>query len=406
MSPAASLTMTPVGDWLAASLGTGSRLTFWPVPEALPIVTEYSPVLPVLAFSADGCWLAAAWPAGGQIRGQGTTIRLLPLPGCSAQETWTLDGIEGRWQAIAFEPRGRYLVAAGDVVPVGKGRVYVVPLDGRPPRRLPGFPEGGLRGAAVSPSGRRVASGWGWGPGERTLHVWDVETGESRRLELPPPAGPAGEDWGVQSLSFVGESVLLTAGAGGIRRWDLESGFSEPVVESRVDAAAGMAASADGRTVILLEDLMGMTGQCGPVQLVRPGDGATRELTEFGDYIGSMALDPSGTVAATGDTEGVLRVGRVDGGEPHLLFGHEGAIRYVALSPDRRWVASAGEDGTLRIWPMPDLDRPPIHTLPHDELMATLRSLTNIRVVRDPESPRGWKVALDPFPGWAVRPEW
>jgi WD40 repeat protein len=236
--------------------------------------------------------------------------------------------------------------------------------------------------------------------------VWDVETGESRRLELPPPAGPAGEEWGLQSFSFVGESVLLTAGAGGIRRWDLESGRSEPIAESTVDAAAGMAASADGRTVILFEDLMGMTGQCDPVQLVRPGDGATRELTEFGDCIGSMALDPSGAVAATGDTEGVLRVGRVDGGDPHLLFGHEGAIRYVALSPDHRWVASAGEDGTLRIWPMPDLDRPPIHTLSHDELMATLRSLTNIRVVRDPESPRGWKVALDPFPGWAVPPEW
>jgi WD40 repeat protein len=236
--------------------------------------------------------------------------------------------------------------------------------------------------------------------------VWDVETGESRRFDLPPPLGPAGERWGVQSLSFVGESGLLTAGEGGIRRWDLATGRSELMVKNQVDAVAEMAASADGRTVILHEDFMGMTGQCYPVQLVRQGDGGTRALTEFGDCVQSVALDPSGVVAATGDREGVLRVGRVDGEEPHLLFGHEGAIRYVALSPDRAWVASAGEDGTLRIWPMPDLDRPPIHTLPHDELMATLRSLTNIRVVRDPESPRGWTVALDRFPGWKETPAW
>jgi WD40 repeat protein len=403
----ATLTMSPAGDWIAMSLGQGSRLTFWPVPETLPIVTDYSPVLPVLAFSPDGCWLAAAWPEGGQIKGQARAIRLWPLPGCSDREIRTIEGIEGRWRGITFEPRGRYLAAAGDIVPVGKGRVYVVPLDGGPPRRLPGFSEGGFVGVAVSPSGRRVASAWGWGPGERTLHVWDVETGESRRLELPPPAGPAGENWGVQSLSFVGESVLLTAGAEGLRRWELETGDSELIVESEGDAVAGMAASTDGRTVVLLVDYMGMmTGQCQPVHLVRPFDGATRALAEFGDCVGSMALDPSGTVAATGGTEGILRVGRVDGGDPHLLFGHEGAIRYVAISPDRRWVASAGEDGTLRIWPMPDLDRPPIHTLPHDELMATLRSLTNIRVVRDPESPRGWKVELDRFPGWADTPEW
>ena len=59
----------------------------------------------------------------------------------------------------------------------------------------------------------------------------------------------------------------------------------------------------------------------------------------------------------------------------------------VAISPDLKWVASAGEDNTLRLWPMPDLDEPPLHTLPHEELLAKLESLTNFRAVRDPEAP-------------------
>jgi hypothetical protein len=55
---------------------------------------------------------------------------------------------------------------------------------------------------------------------------------------------------------------------------------------------------------------------------------------------------------------------------------------------------------------MPDLDKPPLHTLPHEELIAKLKSLTNIRAVRDPESSTGWSFGLDPFPGWKEVPEW
>jgi WD40 repeat protein len=101
-----------------------------------------------------------------------------------------------------------------------------------------------------------------------------------------------------------------------------------------------------------------------------------------------------------------VRVGTISGGEPHLLVGHEGPVDQVAVSPDLRWVATSGEDDTLRLWPMPDLSQPPLHTLPHAELLAKLKSLTNLRVVRDPESPSGWKVELGPFPGWQTAPTW
>jgi hypothetical protein len=55
---------------------------------------------------------------------------------------------------------------------------------------------------------------------------------------------------------------------------------------------------------------------------------------------------------------------------------------------------------------MPDLSKPPLHTLPRDELIAKLKTLTNLRVVRDPESPTGWKLTHDPFPGWETVPTW
>ena len=43
----------------------------------------------------------------------------------------------------------------------------------------------------------------------------------------------------------------------------------------------------------------------------------------------------------------------------------------MAISRDGRWVASSSDDAFL-LWPMPDLDKPPLHTLPHDDLIGGL----------------------------------
>ena len=48
----------------------------------------------------------------------------------------------------------------------------------------------------------------------------------------------------------------------------------------------------------------------------------------------------------------------------------------------------------------------PLNTLPHDELMTKLKSLTNLRVVRDQDSATGWTLTHEPFPGWETVPVW
>ena len=94
--------------------------------------------------------------------------------------------------------------------------------------------------------------------------------------------------------------------------------------------------------------------------------------------------------------------------EPNLLLGHQRGLATVALSPDGEWIASGSVDGTLRLWPMPDLDKPPFHTLPYDELMARLKKLTNLRAVPDENSHTGYRVEPDfsAYHGWAEVPEW
>jgi hypothetical protein len=77
----------------------------------------------------------------------------------------------------------------------------------------------------------------------------------------------------------------------------------------------------------------------------------------------------------------------------------------LAISPDERWIASASDE-SISLWPMPDVTKPPLHTLPHAELMAKLDALTNLRVVRDSTSATGWKTEVGPFPGWKDVPTW
>ena len=110
----------------------------------------------------------------------------------------------------------------------------------------------------------------------------------------------------------------------------------------------------------------------------------------------------TGTLLVTGDANGIVRVGPVSGGEPHLLFGQE-IIGSIAVSRDSRWVAAGstlGPNGetTTRLWRMPRVE--PIQTLPLDRFLDHLRAQTNLRVVADATSPTGYRIDTGPFPGW------
>ncbi len=133
--------------------------------------------------------------------------------------------------------------------------------------------------------------------------------------------------------------------------------------------------------------------------------GTHRLIADHGSEVQVAALDVTGSILVTGDSAGTVRVGPASGGGPRLLVGHSTGVNAVAVSPDGKWIASSA--GTeIRLWPMPDLTTPPLHTLSHDELMAKLRALTNLRVVEDKTSPTGYRLEVGPFPGWKDTPTW
>ncbi|MEJ2085313.1 MAG: protein kinase, partial [Acidobacteriota bacterium] len=173
------LQFEPSGQWLAVN--NHDSVILWPLPEVYPTVVPGDIV--AVVFDPSGRWLAT----GSKDEG----IRIWPL-GKNLEEGSLLysppDGSEFNC-SLAVTPDGESLLAGV----LGQG-VLVVPVDGSPPRRLPG-PKRKLRGhrsIAVSKDGRWIASGAGGSEEGVVIPVWDLASGELVKV-LDPQADPHGD---------------------------------------------------------------------------------------------------------------------------------------------------------------------------------------------------------------------
>ncbi|MCG6923648.1 MAG: protein kinase [Acidobacteria bacterium] len=387
------LAFDPSGQWLATTHNTD--VAFWPLTRAYPRVLSRGGVVAAMAFTPDGTRLVTA--------GRDGAVRVWPLSPSAGERSRVLLTTSEILLGLAVSPQGdRYLVGGYG------GQVFVGSLTGGAARPLKGFPPTiAVRSVAFDPTGRQAAATAQRGPAkEKVVRVWDLETGEVRVLG---PAEGAGDGyWGCcGSAQFTPDGRILVS-AGGLRLWSLESGTYEVLDDHGTGPSV---LSRDGRLVVYTRRTDGMAFHAVPTDPSRwPSelvvlDLGTRESRVLASGAREVALDPDAERFVAADHAGVISVGSVEGGEePHLLLGHESRLEDLQVSPDGRWIASAGGDGTLRLWPMPE--GRPFHTLPRDELLAKLHALTNLRVVPDERAAGGYAMTVGPFPGWEDVPTW
>jgi WD40 repeat protein len=371
----------PSGRWLA----TVDPLAYsiWPLSRPYPrVIASSGEEFSTLAFDPQGEWLAAAsWgTAGGG-------VWIWPLSPTAEESGGEVLENPCGFFALDVSPKGD-LLAAGSWC----GEIFLLRPSGALVKQLADL-SGSVISVAFDSQGLRLAAAGGLAPGKTLLSVWNLETEETQALD-PGRHSP------ITSVEFTPDGRLLSSSLGGdLRLWDLADGTSELLLEG--DTAIGARLSADGRFAVGIRYANPQVPS-GKAFVYDLEERTSWELESHGDEVSRLQWHPAGDLVVTPSRDGSIRVGPMSGEEPHLLLGHERMVWDVAVHPNGQWIASASTDGTVRLWPMPQGQ--PFHTLPYDELLERLRSLTNYRIVEDEEAPSGYRLDFEPFEGWNREP--
>jgi WD40 repeat protein len=403
LSTVRALGYDPTGRWLATGDQARATVEFWPVASPRRRVLPGFAASYYMAFTTDG-------------------RRLATCPITRPARLWPMSAKDGSARDLAEECSWVATDATGQVLVYARGEVRLHPLRGGASRSfldrfdlaLPGTTSAALASFALDPQRRRaVASPFNFSgiaePEARVLAAWALPSGPRRIHSVAHLTDAKWQGyWQDSGMALAPDGRVYVGGPGGVRRLTLPSAPGGAVSSETIHAAgtAFLDLSRDGR--LLLVTASRAKGPLDPhdeLVLFDLAAGTSRRITAHGTRLFWGRLSPSGRVVVTGDHDGVVRVGPVTGEEPHLLLGHKGPVNGLAISPDERWIATSSDE-SISIWPMPDVTKPPLHTLPHAELLAKLDALTNLRVVRDPASSTGWKLEVGPFPGWKDVPSW
>ncbi len=262
------------------------------LPKIPPKATRQK-AIQALAFSAKAKLLAA---------GSYGTVQLLDAT--SHQTVRTIEGIDGKVNAVLFSPDGQMLFGAAGIAGVN-GVAYQWRVgDGGLVRKYEGHTDA-LYALALTPDGAQLATG-GY---DQKIKLWSVADGSEAKLLK-------GHNGAVFGLSFRPDGKVLASASADrtVKLWSVADGkrldtFSQPLKEQT-----------------------------------------------------TVRFSPDGKTVAAGGADNRIRVWRVSDeaaeGSNELLFthyAHEGSVLSLAFSPDGQTIVSSAADRTVKISKAADL---------------------------------------------------
>jgi WD40 repeat protein/tRNA A-37 threonylcarbamoyl transferase component Bud32 len=355
-----ALGWSPAGRWLAGHRSDGV-IKVWDAATGKDVLTLPSEI----SLQSTGA-AASVWSPDGKrlatVTADGTIKVVDPATGeehlsvRSQPATWLATRRPGAavLRVLAWSPDGKRLASATDSlrkdknVWEGEGKVW----DARTGKHLATLdPHSGVGRLVWSPDGRRLAA-VSRDRGGRGAKVWDAATG--RAIPLPAPAKGAWS-W----LSWAPDGRRLAVGTyGTVQVWDAASAKAlTPLLALYSPGPSqdrSVAWSPDGRRLAV----------AGPDWTVKVWDAATgKEALSLGRSKGQTNLQPpenrvvlawSGDGKQLASSAGLERTIQIwdpaSGANLLTLPGHPRAIRSLAWSRDGRRLASAGDDGAVKVW--------------------------------------------------------
>ena len=190
---------------------------------------------------------------------------------------------------------------------------------------------GAVSTAAVLPYGRIISGGQ-----DRTLRLWDLETGKTlRTLE--------GHSAGLTAVAFLPEGRAISASYDGtLQVWDIESGTKLVTLRGHSGPVLALAVLSNNRVVSASSDCSLRLWD------IKSGD-ALKMLNGHAEGVLALAALPNGHIVSA-SYDGTLRVWDLDTGKTlRVIRGHSAVKRALTVLHDGR-IVSASTDRTLQVW--------------------------------------------------------